>query len=310
MKKLFITLSLLTLIFTGCAAKGAAPETINLAVMKGPTGIGAVQLMETGDYNITLADTPEQVVALLSNGGADIAALPTNLAANLYAKTGGEIRMAAVTAYGMLYLLEEGTGIHSWEDLQGETIYATGRGANPEYVIDYLLKSHQVDATVEYKGEHAELATLMAAGEVKLGLLPEPFVTSAMMQNDQLRVIFDLSEEWDALGSQGGMAMTCLVVRQAFAEQYPQTIRQALSDTEASIKFALENVEQAAQLCEKHGVIPKAAIAARAIPRCNLTFVAGADMRPAVEGFFEVLFDANPQAVGGALPDEDFYYIP
>lgn len=338
MKRIYFVLltAVLLLLFTACASPAPAPQPapqpetpaeeaqpteqpqpatpVSVAVMKGPTGVGAAYLMEQAEegqnsYSFELADAPEQVVAMLTNGSVDIAALPSNLAANLYAKTGGEIRMAAIITSGMLYLLEEGDTIHSWDDLQGQTVYATGRGANPEFVINYLLAAHNLDTVVEFKSEHAELATLLAAGEVKLGMLPEPFVTSALMQNDKLRIAFDLSQEWDALGA-GSMAMTGLVVRNEFAAAHPEAVAEFLTALEQSINYAQSNVTETAALTEKHGIIAKAAVAEKAIGRCNLTFISGEAMQEAIAGYYQVLFDANPQSVGGALPDEEFYYIP
>ena len=298
---------------------GGAAAPVSVAVIKGPGGISAAYLLEqaalgNSPYTIELADTPEQVVAMLTNGSVDIAALPTNLAANLYAKTGGSVQMAAITSRGMLYMLEYGgDNIHSWEDLRGQTIYATGRGANPEYILDYLLRANGLtpdeDVYVEFKSEHAELAALLASGMAERGVLPEPFVTSAMMQSDALRVAFDLTEEWASSGADGQLAMTGLVARREFAAAHPEAMERFLTDMEQSINYALTNVAEAAQLCEKYGVIAKAAVAQSAIPRCNIVFYSGLAMKDAVCGYYEVLFNANPQAIGGALPDEDFYYI-
>jgi len=317
---------LIMLITVSCAtlpakppAAGDAAAAISVAMIKGPSSISAAYLLEqaalgNSPYVIELADTPEQVVAMLSNGSVDIAALPTNLAANLYAKTGGSVQMAAITSRGMLYLLEHGGDtIHSWEDLRGKTIYATGRGANPEYILDYLLRANGLtpdeDVYVEFKSEHAELATLLASGSVQLAMLPEPFVTSAMMQNDALRIAFDLTKEWENSEATGQLAMTGLVARREFAEAHAEAMARFLADMKQSIDYVLANAAEAAQLCEKHGVINKEAVALSAIPRCNIVFISGPAIKDAVCGYYEVLLEANPQAIGGALPDEEFYYI-
>jgi NitT/TauT family transport system substrate-binding protein len=289
---------------------------LEVAVLRGPTGIGAVWLMELAALgqspcNFHLADNPEQVVALLANGTVQMAALPTNLAANLYAKTEGRVRMTAIITRGMLYVLQAVENLQTWRDLRGRTIYATGRGANPEYILYHLLQAYGLnpglDVQVEFKSDHAELAALLAVGQVELAMLPEPFVTSALMQNDDLSLLFDLSAEWEALGT-GNLAMTALVCQADFLTTQPQTVAAFLNDMERSVNYALENVEEAAALCEKHGIIPKAAVAKQAIHRCNLTFITGAEMKEAVTPYYEVLYAADPQSIGGAMPGEDFYY--
>jgi len=303
------------------AQPAAQPEQlpqIKVAILRGPSSVGAAWLMdqaENGQNNdtFTLADSPDQVVAMIANGTVDVAALPTSLAANLYAKTQGQVVMIANTTKGMLYLLEAGQSIQSWQDLRGKTIYATGRGADPEYILDYLLQANGLtpgqDVFVEYKSEHAELATLLASGQVDLAMLPEPFVTSTMMQNDQLRTVFDLSAEWQQAGA-GTLAMTAMVARRGFAEDNRAALKAFLADLETSIHYAMDHVPETAALCEKLGIIPKAAVAERAIPRCNLTFITGAEMQDTIAPYFEVLYQANAQSVGGSVPDEKFYFIP
>ena len=320
MKNIALCLLLIGLLATGaaCAPASAPRQTppLEVAVLRGPTGISAAWLMEEAanaraNYSFHLADNPEQVVAMLSNGTVDMAALPSNLAANLYAKTQGQMRISAIITRGALYLLQAGDSIRNWEDLRGKTIYATGRGANPEYILYHLLMAHGLtpglDVVVEFKNDHAELAALLAAGQVDLAMLPEPFVTSALTQNEGIFVLFDLSEEWEALGA-GSLAMTALVSPKDYIAANPETIAAFLSDMELSINYALNNVKETAVLCQKQDIIPNEAVAERAIPRCNLIFIAGEEMKGAVTPYFEVLYAADPQSVGGALPDEDFYY--
>ncbi len=290
---------------------------LKVLALKGPTGIGMAKMMEdntSGKYEFTVAGQPTEAVAAVSSGKADIAAVPTNLASTLYKKTEKGVKMLAINTLGSLYILEEGNTINSVEDLRGKTLYATGQGANPEYVLNYILEKNGLkvgeDVTVEFKAEHAELATLMAAGECVLGMLPEPNVSSAMAQNPDLRIALNLNDEWNKVADDGSrLTMGCVIVRNEILENYPQAVKAFLSELETSIDYAAKNPKDAGTLCEKHGIVPKAALATKAIPNCNLTFIDGADMKPAIEGYFQVLFDANKTSVG-ALPDEGFYYIP
>ncbi len=329
MKKLIALILSLAFVFclAACESQNPVPQTpdtsleaveTRILALKGPTGIGMAKLMESADtynYTFTVASKPDEAVAAISGGKADIAAIPTNLAATLYTKTEKGIKMIAINTLGSLYILEQGNTINSIADLRGKTLYATGQGANPEYVLNYLLAKNGLtvgtDVIIEYKSEHSELAALMASGECVLGMLPEPNVSSALSQNSELRIALNLNEEWNKVADEGSrLTMGCVIVRNEFMEQNPEAVSEFLTRLESSILFANENPVDAGTLCEKHGIVPKAALATKAIPNCNLILTKGADMKPAIEGYFNVLFSANPQSVGGAVPDDGFYYAP
>lgn len=323
MKKLIaliLSVLMLATLFAGCKDKiERSDEAIEVKIMalKGPTGIGMAKLMEDepDGYTFSIAAKPDEVVAAVSGGKVDIAAVPTNLAATLYKKTEKGIKMIAINTLGSLYILENGNTINSFADLRGKTIYATGQGANPEFVLGYLLEKNGLtvgeDVKVEFKAEHAELAALMAAGECVLGMLPEPNVSSAMAQNKDLRIALNLNEEWNKVADEGSrLTMGCVIVRTEFLEEHPEAVKTFLEKLDASIKFANENAADAGVLCETYGIVPKAALATKAIPNCNMTLIKGSDMKPAIDAYFKVLHAANSQSVGGAVPDEGFYYIP
>jgi NitT/TauT family transport system substrate-binding protein len=290
---------------------------INVAALKGPTGIGMVKLMEDGEkgeslntYNFTIAAAPDEVVGKVASGEVDVAAVPTNVAATLYAKTEGKVEIMALNTLGVLYVLENGETINSVKDLSGKTLHASGQGATPEYVMNYILEKNGVtDCTIEWHGEHAELATLIASGEVELALLPEPNVTSVLMKSETTRVALDLTEEWNAVaGDESELTMGCLIVRKDFAEENKKALNAFLEEYEASVEYVNSNVADAAQLVEKFGIMPAAAAAEKAIPNCNIVYVDGDEMKTSIEALYNVLFEANPKSIGGALPGEDFYY--
>ena len=328
MKKIIailLTLVLCVGLFSGCGTDVTSSEDIKtdpirVIALKGPTGIGMAKMMEdeskddNSEYTFTVAGEPTEAVAAISGNKADIAAVPTNLAATLYKKTEKGVKMLAINTLGSLYILENGNTINSFEDLRGKTIYATGQGANPEYVLNYLLEKNGLkvgtDVKVEFKAEHSELASLMAAGNCAIGMLPEPNVSSAMAQNKDLRIALNLNEEWNKVADENSrLTMGCVIVREEFLNNYPDRVEKFLNELQTSINYAKENPAEAGTLCEAHGIVPKAALATKAIPNCNLTFITGNDMKPAIEGYFGILFAANPTSVGGQIPDENFYFV-
>lgn len=295
---------------------------VNLAVLKGNTGMSAVKLLadnEAGttvnDYAVTLAADPTEVNSKLINGDIDIAALPTNVAATLFNKTEGGVQIIALCGLGVLYMLENGDTVHSFADLAGKTIYApaNAQGANPEYVLNYLLEQNGLtpgaDVTVEWK-DSDELSALLASGDVDLAMMPVPAATAVTIKNPDVRFALDFTEEWKAVNSDSQLTMSCLVVRTEFAREHSQVVDDFLTEYAASIDYVKNNVDAAAELVAQYGITPSAAVAKAAIPQINLVYISGADIRDTINGYFDVLWQANPKSIGGFVPDDSFYYIP
>lgn len=324
----------IAVLFTGCVGDGnstlsmgaASTEKtkINIAALKGPTGIGMARLMEqnengetANDYNFTVSGAPDDVTAKLINGEYDIAAVPTNNAAMLYNKTNGDIKMLALNTKGVLYMLDSTNSIKSVSDLRGKKIYATGKGSTPEYVLNYVLSQNGIDpekdVEIEYLSEHAELATYIAAGTAQIALLPEPNVTTVLSSNENVKIALNMTEEWDKIAekeSDGSiLTMGCVVVRSEFLENNKEAVNAFLTEYQASINYTSEYLDETAQLCEKYEIIPKAAVAKKAIPNCNIFFASGEDMKNYTDNFFKVLYSYNPASVGGKLPDDGIYYV-
>ena len=297
-----------------------APAEVNLYVLSGPTGIGAMNLWAAADagetqntYHITMPGANDEVVAAISNGDADIAAVATNLAATLYNKTSGGVTVLAVNTLGVLSLLGNGQEIASIADLAGKTIYAPGQGANPEYILRYVLSGNGLDpdkdVTIQFVGEGSELLTVWQTDPEAVIMAPQPVATSILMQNENAVTLFNMTDEWDKVfGGDSTLMMGCVIVRNEFLQENPGAVALFLQEYAASIEKAQSDVEGTAALCEQYGLIPKAALAQKAIPSCGLTFVTGTEMKSALSGYLQVMFDADPKSVGGAMPGDDFYY--
>ncbi len=320
-KVLSLTLAVLLIaaMAIGCAKEPAPKATVRVGAIQGPTGIGMVHLMEAdkngtaaNEYEFTVSSVPQDIGTQLASGNLDIAAVPTNLAASLYQKTEGKVQLLAVNTLGVLYMLDNGNGITSVEDLRGKTIYSTGEGANPEYILRYVLSKNGIDpdkdVTIEFLAENTELVAKMVKGDITLAMVPEPNVSAITSQNQAVKVALSMNTEWEAVaGANNKLMMGCVAVRAEFAETNKAAVDAFLAEYKTSIEKAAD-VEATAALCENYGIIPKAPLAKKAIPNCQLTFVSGADMKAQIAGYYQVLFDANPKAIGGKLPDDAFYY--
>ncbi|MBQ8683666.1 MAG: ABC transporter substrate-binding protein [Clostridia bacterium] len=303
------------------SAPAYEPVDINITAIAGPTGVGLVDLMQkqadktaANNYAFNVVSDPAQAVAAISNGSADIAAVPTNLASTLYKKTGGKVQVLAVNTLGVLHILENGESISSVADLKGKTIYTSGQGANPEYILKYVLEKNNIDpakdVTIEFVNDNDTLATLVANGTAKVAMVPEPKASACLIQNKALRRALNMTEEWNKVGGgDASLMMGCVVARTAFVQENPEAVAKFLEEYKASINAVVADVDTASQQCVTFGIIPKAPIAKQAIPNCGLTYVDGSGMKTALSAYLTILHSYNPAAIGGALPADDFYYV-
>jgi len=293
---------------------------IKIAALKGPTAIGMVKVMEdaaagttANKYNFTIAGTPDEISTGLIKGDIDIAAIPCNLASVLYNKTEGKIKIAGINTLGVLYIVETGDTIKTVEDLKGKTIYSTGQGTTPQLTLNYLLSAYGIDpekdVTIEYKAEATEVAVILAEATDAIAVLPQPYVTTVMMNNDKVHIALDLAKEWDAVSTDGSSVVTgVVVVRSEFLENNKEAFDAFMGEYTASAVFVNDQIDEASVLVEKFDIF-KAAPMKKAIPYCNIVLIQGDDMKTKVSGYLNTLFTQNPQAVGGKLPADDFYYM-
>lgn len=314
-----------TLLASGCSKQtssnsGQAPqqstkEKIKIAALKGPTGIGMVKLMEENkdSYDISLFDSPDQIVSKVVNGEVDGAAVPSNLAPILYNKTKGSVQLVGINTLGVLYIVENGNTIKDIKDLKGKTIYSSGKGGTPEYVLNYILKKNGLepdkDVKIEYKADHSTLAAAVASKEANIAILPEPFVTTTKMKDTALQIPIDLTKEWEkASEGKGKLVMGTIVFRKDFIDKRGTDLDEFLSKYKTSVDFVNNNKEEAGKLIEKNGIIPKAKVAEMAIPKCNIVFISAKDGKESLDKFYSVLNENDPKSIGGKMPDEKFYY--
>lgn len=312
-----LTLGLLA----GCGQQ-EEPATVRIGGLKGPTSMGLVFLQEQaengeakGDYEFTVAVAADELLPLMIKGELDIALIPANVAGALYNRTEGGVSVIDINTLGVLYMVSGDESIGDMESLRGKTIYLTGKGTTPDYVLQYLLKANGIDipeCTLEYRSEATEVAALLAEQPQAVGLLPQPFVTVACSQNEALAVVMDMNEQWNLVQGENGSSMVTgvTVVRNAFLEEHPEEVRTFMEEHAASVQAILENPDKGAELVAAAGIVAREPIARKAIPQCNITYMDGEEMYRALSGYLQALFDQDSSAVGGAMPGEDFYYIP
>jgi len=298
--------------------EGVTP--INFAVLSGPTGVGAAKLLTdiqddntAMTYNASVAANNDEITPALINGTLDIAAVATNVAANLNAKTEGGVQVLCLNTLGVLYILEKGDTVHEMADLKGKTLYAPSntRGANPEHILNHLLTENGVEPEeVDIQWITAqEITAKMTTEDAGICMLPVPAATAVMVKDPNVRQAISLSDAWMEL-EESTLPMGCIVARTEWVEENPEGVEHFLQEYEASIAFVSDeaNRAEASEMVAAHGITPNAAIAAKAIPQCNLTFVTGEEMKDQLQDYYQILFHLNPASIGGAMPYDSFYY--
>lgn len=299
--------------------KTKAPTDVRVATLKGPTAMGLVKFMSDvkagavsdNTYTFDIVASPDEIVAKVAKGDVDIASIPSNLASVLYNKTKGGVQALCVNVLNVLYIVERGNAIKTLADLAGKTLYAAGKGASPEYVLSYILEKNGLklggDVQVEWKSEHAECVAALAQDENGIALLPQPFVTVAQTKDQSIREALDLGAEWKATGATSELVTGTAIVSKSFAEKNLDAVAQFLSHYKDSVDFVHDHTDEAAKLIGEADIVPEK-VAKIALPKCNITYIVGNDMKNTLSGYLQVLADADQKAVGGKLPEDDFYF--
>ena len=317
---LLICLALMVAVALASCARpsgtSSTPTTLRVASLKGATTMGLVGMMDDptdylGSLPVTfdVEGTADAITPKLVSGDIDVAFIPANLAAVLYAKTGGEIQIASVSALNVLYVVSKGVPVTSVADLAGQTVYSMGKGTTPQAVFDTVLEAQGLSGRVDvrYLSEASEVAARLSAAESGAAVLPEPYVTILTSKDSQISVAVDLGAEFQrATGSPVVTGVS--VVRKDFAEAHRDTVAAFLEASTRSAAFTNSSPLEAGELVAAQGIAPTAEIAAAAIPRSGITSITGAAARDSVSGYLAALFAADPSLVGGALPGDDFYW--
>lgn len=320
--KKLITIMLVMIMVGGTLACGKeeVPSDVRVGSLKGPTSIGLVELMERAEnnetqnnYSFTMEVAADTLLTMMIQKELDIALIPANVASVLYNKTDGQVVVIDINTLGVLYMLSGDDSIKNISDLKGKTIYLTGKGTTPDYVLQYVLEENGLsmeEVTLEYKAEATEVAAHLSMDENAIGLLPQPFATATMVKNENLKTIFDMNKEWEKVvdDKESMMVTGVTVVRKEFLEENEGAVKLFLKDHKQSAEYVNGNMDDAAALVVKTGIIEKEPIAKKAIPKCNITYIDGQEMKSALSGYLTVLFNKDVKAVGGSLPQDDFYY--
>lgn len=294
----------------GCA-KQSDDVTVRVGSLKGPTTIGIANMMSDAaeGYEFEMATAPDEIASKIGAGQLDIALVPANLAASLYNKTNGGVKVIDINTLGVLYCVTGNADITDIMDLQGQTVITTGQGATPEFAVNYLLEQYGVnDVELDFRADGQEVIAALSQDPSQIAILPQPAATAACAQIEGVASAFSLNDSWESLNN-GSMFITGVtIVRTEFLDEHKEAVTKFLVDHHNSVVMIDTDLATTADRVVELGIIAKAPLAQKAIPLCNIVSITGADIQPALSGYLQTLFDQNPKSIGGAMPGDDFYY--
>ncbi len=296
---------------TAAAPEDPAEEiVVRIGALKGPTSIGLLEMIgrEESNYSFTMETQADALLPEMVSGNLDIALVPANVASVLYNKTQGGVAVIDINTLGVLYMVSGDPQIQSISDLDGRTICLTGKGTTPEFVLRHVMAGAGIECNVEYKSEPTEVVAALAEDPQAVGMLPQPFATVACRKNEALRVVLDMTAEWEQLDAESALVTGVTIVRRDFLEEHPDLVEAFLREHGESSEYAKENTAETAERMVAQGILENAAVAEEAIPYCHLVCIEGQEMQTKLASYLEVLYNEDPASVGGALPGEDFYY--
>jgi NitT/TauT family transport system substrate-binding protein len=325
---LVVLLAAFALCFTllGCASNNSdqkpdlseyaeEADALRIGSMKGPTSIGLADMMQQDQGEFTVVGAADELTPLLLQDQIDIALVPANVAAVLYARTEGQIQVIDVNTLGVLYGISADENISNIEDFRGRTVYMTGKGSVPEYTFMALLDAAGIsedELTIEFCSEPTEVVAQITKQNDAIGILPQPYATACTLKNENLHTVLDLTESWAEItgGQKGDMVTGVTVAKTSTIQDHEGAIELFLQRHEASTEVAVNDPSAIVAKVVELGIIENETLAEKAIPNCNVVCYTGEEMKEALSGYLDALFQQNAAALGGSMPGDDFYFLP
>lgn len=315
---LIVIISVCT-VLTACKGTGDGTKTEILIIA--PDGAPALALSkqlkekkEYENYKITYEIVPGTTNLQARALEADIALVPTNLAAILY-NNNQEIKVAGSAVNGILYLIGK-TPLTSLNGLKGKVVHCLGEGNTPEFIFRYILNENGIaceksdtvinsdTVSLKFVTEAQTIIQYMAAGQAEFAVLGEPQVTQALSRVSGFNLLFDLQEEYG-----GGYPQVSVMMKNSLLTDHKAFADSFIDDLALTGEWAKANASDA-QSALTANESKLTGLTAEIITRCNIKFSPSAQAKTAINQYLTVMAGFKAQFVGGKVPDDGFYYIP
>ena len=316
---LFLSLVLILPLAVGCGEKTVKEQqTIQFCYQDGTPALTAAKLAKespTIDKNINInyemQKSPDLLVTKILKGEADIAIVPSNLAAQAFNKN-LPYKIVGTAVWGSFYLTSA-EDIKSFEELKGKEIYTFGKGLTPDLVLRYVLSKNGIDpdkdVKINYLNAASEVGPAFISGKTDLALLAEPLLTTVIMKKPDAKVIFDLNEEWaKAAGTEKGYPQASLIIKNDLIGNNMEFVEEFIKAYEESRKWAKENPKKLGEYAGELGISVSKETIEKGIRWTNIESFNIKDSKEEYKTFYEAIIDFAPDFIGGKLPDEKIYF--
>lgn len=321
MRKVLVVFLAIVFLLGGCTKSSHQENTIKeirFSYQDGTPALTAAKLAfdnpvldKSINISYDLEKTPDLLLTKILKQEADIAIIPSNLAAQVVNK-GLPYKIVGTATWGSLYLVST-DDIKSIQDLKGREIYSFGRGLTPDLVLKYVLSNNGIDfdkdISITYLNAASEVGVAFIGGKTNLALLAEPMLTTVKLKKPDTKVIFDLNEEWAmAAQTEKGYPQSCLIIKEDLLENNKQFVDKFVDNYADSRKWAADNPSKLADYAEKLGIGVSRETLGKGIVWTNIDYFHIKDCKEEYDRYYEIIRDFAPDSIGGKIPDEKIYF--
>lgn len=273
-------------------------------LLNGPTGIGGLKMMK--DYNkitINTVNAPNNMLSLIVKGEADIAAIPANMAAIIFNRQ-LDYKVIAVISETKLFIVSANNKIQTINDIKNNTVYCGTKLAAPDLMLQYLISKEQIpNVNINYSLSNPDLSKAVASKNADIAILPEPFVSSAMLENKDVHIVVEMSKYID------DYPVAVLIAKNYFINHNKMLLKEILNEYKKSTDYIINNKEEMKNLIKERNMIINAEAAYYGLNRMGLVFYDGEKMKFALNSYYNFLYNFDKKLIGGKIPNDNFYYI-
>ena len=276
----------------------------SMYLLNGPTGIGGLKMIR--DYKsieIKTINSPNNMLSMIVKGEADITAIPANMAAIIFNRQ-LQYKAVAVISEAKLFIVSANKNIQTINDLKNKTIYCGTKLAAPDLMLQYLISKENIqNVNISYSFSNPDLSKMIASENADIAILPEPFISSAMIENSNVHIVVEMSKYIE------DYPVAILIAKDTFINHNKTLLNEVLSEYKKSTEYILNNKNEIENLIKNSTMIinPKAAV--YGLNRMGLTFYDGEQMKFALKSYYNFLYNFDKKLIGGKLPSDNYYYI-
>ncbi len=304
-------------------ASGKKDKELKVAVKKGGDAVPFAYLCENKpklgkdiQFTLSVCNDYEEVLAQVMDEDGQLGLLPLEAAAKTFTLAGGKVVMLGVCENGNVYLLSKNAGLSALTQLKGKTLAAVHEGSVSDSVIRYLLKKAglsvgegQDSVKLDYSIPASGMTAALHSGDALYALMPEPYATVAEIKGQGIVRNIDFQKEYAAVEDGAAFPAYVLVANAAYVELNGEYVRAFADAYKKAVSWTNGKAFRAAVLAQKYELGMMAPVVANSIPHASYTWLYAAEARNVVEAVLKICLDANPDSIGGRLPDETFYYV-